>query len=278
MDRIPFGIERLDAMIGGGAPTGSLVLLSGDPGAGAREFMYTSAAISSLPGTADETFTLHYGDVHENATIPDEVHYVTFTSTPMQVREEMAFTMESAIVDAADDAIQYSDLSAEYFQLTPVPREWYLGSNETISDLVAGRERRSVLEALGDYLNEHAAGNLVCIDSLTDLVAATSESFSWSDVAAVMKGLDRAASTWDGLIMLLVNQHAVTKTQLGLLKDAADGSLIFEWEAGGSERARTMYVEKFRGVLSRLEEEDIVQFETEMHDGGFDISDVRKIR
>jgi hypothetical protein len=39
-----------------------------------------------------------------------------------------------------------------------------------------------------------------------------------------------------------------------------------------------MVVQEFRGVLSRLENENIVQFETEIHDGGFDISDVRKIR
>jgi hypothetical protein len=37
-------------------------------------------------------------------------------------------------------------------------------------------------------------------------------------------------------------------------------------------------VKQFRGVLSRLEEEDIIQFETDISDAGFDISDVRKIR
>ena len=46
----------------------------------------------------------------------------------------------------------------------------------------------------------------------------------------------------------------------------------------GSERSRTLVVEQFRGVLSRLEDENIVRFETEIHDGGFDISNVRKIR
>ena len=48
MDRIPFGIRRLDTTIGGGAPPGSVVLLSGDAGAGAREFMYTSAVMNGL--------------------------------------------------------------------------------------------------------------------------------------------------------------------------------------------------------------------------------------
>jgi hypothetical protein len=39
-----------------------------------------------------------------------------------------------------------------------------------------------------------------------------------------------------------------------------------------------MVVRQFRGVLSRLEAESIVRFETEISDTGFDISDVRKIR
>jgi hypothetical protein len=62
------------------------------------------------------------------------------------------------------------------------------------------------------------------------------------------------------------------------LVDAATGTLQFQWESGGSTRARTMVVKQFRGVLSQLEEENIVRFETEFTDAGFDISDVRKIR
>ncbi|MFB6255936.1 MAG: HTR-like protein, partial [Haloplanus sp.] len=54
--------------------------------------------------------------------------------------------------------------------------------------------------------------------------------------------------------------------------------LVFEWESGGSERARTLVVKQFRGVLSRLEAENIIRFETEVHEGGFDVSGVRKIR
>jgi len=52
----------------------------------------------------------------------------------------------------------------------------------------------------------------------------------------------------------------------------------FEWESGGSTRARTLVVKQFRGVLSQIENEDIVRFETDIGDAGFDISDVRKIR
>jgi len=100
----------------------------------------------------------------------------------------------------------------------------------------------------------------------------------WSDVAMVMKGLKKAAYEWGGLTLVLVNTDSITDREFGALMDAAGGTLQFTWESGGSQRARTMFVREFRGVLSRLESENIVRFETEIHEGGFDISDVRKIR
>jgi archaellum biogenesis ATPase FlaH len=93
-----------------------------------------------------------------------------------------------------------------------------------------------------------------------------------------MKGLKKASQRWGGLILLHVNVEALTDTQLGRLSDATDGTIRFEWESGGSERDRAMIVQQFRGVLSRLEAENIVQFETDIEDDGFNISNVRKIR
>ena len=135
-----------------------------------------------------------------------------------------------------------------------------------------------MLEALGEYLNEHATGNLVVIDSLTDLARAPNEHLDWSDITLLVKGLQKASRAWDGLILVLVNQEALSDTQMGSLMGAADGTIAFEWETGGNERDRVMFVREFRGVLSRLEQEDIIRFETEIHDAGFDISNVRKIR
>ena len=116
------------------------------------------------------------------------------------------------------------------------------------------------------------------IDSVTDLLSAAEEQMDWNQITLLMKGLKKASYRWGGLVLLLVNTEALTDRHLGRLMDATDGTLLFEWESGGSERARTLVVKQFRGVLSRLEDENIVQFETEIHDGGFDISDVRKIR
>jgi KaiC/GvpD/RAD55 family RecA-like ATPase len=278
MARIPFGVSRFDRVVDGGAPRGTVVLLVGDAGAGAREFMYTSATMNAVAHADVDLFELHYGDLHEDAALPPEVHYLSFTDDENTVREELSYVLDDDLVDAATDHITVRDFSPEYFQLSPVPREWYVGETTTLQDLGGGKSRSDVLTALGSYLNEHAFDNLVVIDSITDLVAAVSDEMAWNDIAMLVRGLGKAAHRWNGLVLAYASRETLEATQLGHLMDAADGTLQFEWESGGSKRARTMVVQEFSGVLSQIERENIVRFETEIHDGGFDVSDVRKIR
>ena len=278
MDRIPFGVSRFDRIVGGGAPRGAVVLLVGDAGAGAREFMYTSVTMNAVAHTDPDLFDLHYGDLHENATIPPEIHYLSFTDDETTIRSEMASVLERQLVDAAADRLTVRDFSPEYFQLSPVPREWYLGETSTLQDLGGGERRADVLTALGSYLNENAFDNLVVIDSITDLVAGISDEMAWNDIAMLVRGLGKAAHRWNGLVLAYASRETLDDTQLGHLMDAANGTLQFEWESGGSKRARTLVVQEFTGVLSQIENENIVRFETEIHEGGFDVSDVRKIR
>ena len=278
MDRIPFGIQQLDTTIGGGAPPGSVVLLSGEAGAGAREFVYTAALMNALVRTDPDLFELYYGELPEGVTAPPEVHYLSFTAQKRQFRSEMSLAMDSEIVDSAVDGITFHDLSAEYFRLSPVPEEWYSDRTTRITDLGNRQERRSVSEVLGDTLTDHAPKNLVIIDSVADLIDAPTDDLDFEDIPVILKGVSRAAFKWGGMVLVHVNRESLSDRQHGQLVDAADGTLLFEWESGGSTRDRTMVVKQFRGVLSRIEAENIVRFETEIGDSGFDISDVRKIR
>jgi KaiC/GvpD/RAD55 family RecA-like ATPase len=278
MDSIPFGVSRLDSLVGGGAPPGSIVLLASEPGAGGREFLYTSAVMNSVAHESEELFDLHYGSLVGDAAVPPEIHYLSFTADESYLSRQMRFTMDTDLVEVATSVVRFVDLSREYFHSSPVPREWYLGETSALGDLGSRKSQVDVMEAFGTYLTEHAADSLVVVDSLTDLVASISDEMTWNDIAQVLKGLSKAAHRWGGLILLLVNLDTLDDRELGLLKNATSGTFLFEWESGGSKRARTMVVQEFRGVLSRLEDENIVQFETEIHDGGFDISDVRKIR
>lgn len=278
MTRIPFGISRLDANIGGGAPAGSVVLLAGEAGAGAREFLYTCAVMNGLERSDPDLFDLHYGSLGGDAVAPDAIHYLSFTADADELHREIGYTMEDEIVDAGLEHVEFMDFSPEFFQLSPVPREWYAGRHRTIHDLGEDQDRRSVLSGFADYLDDNAMGSLVVVDSLADLLGARSEDMSFGDVVTTLKGLRKAARSWDGLILLHANLDALTPTELGNLMTSVDGTIQFEWETGGNERVRTMFVREFRGVLSQLEDDNIIRFETEIHDAGFDVSNVRKIR
>lgn len=278
MARVPFGISRLDRMIGGGAPEGSVVLLAGEVGAGAREFVHTSAVMNGLASADESLFELYYGDRHPSTRFPSEIHVLSFTAGESPLVEEMTYTLDPQLVETGVDPIRFRDLSAEYFQLSPVPTEWYSEQTRSINTLGDQHDTEDVLTALGDYLNDHADDSLVVVDSVTDLISAAGKGMRWTDITLLLKGLKKASHRWGGMILLLVTLDTLTDVELGRLMDATDGTLLFEWESGGSERDRTMVVKQFRGVLSRLEDEDIVQFETDITDAGFDISDVRKIR
>jgi KaiC/GvpD/RAD55 family RecA-like ATPase len=278
MDRIPFGIRQLDTIIGGGAPPGSVVLLSGEAGAGSREFLYTSAVINGLGLADEELHDLYYGSLAGKATLPEEIHYISFTADEDQLSREMNRTMDTEVVETGFPTVDYEDMSESYFHTSSVPRDWYAGQTGHLRDMAGRHEREELFAKLGDYMNNNARGNLVILDSLSDLISSIGDDRDWSDIVYLVKGLQKAAHSWNGLILAHVNHETVTDEEHGQLIDAANGAMVFEWEQGGSERARTMVFRKFRGVLSRIEDEDIVRFETEIGDAGFDISDVRKIR
>ncbi|MDT3434901.1 HTR-like protein [Haloarcula sp. 1CSR25-25] len=278
MERIPFGIRQLDSIINGGAPAGSVVLLSGEAGAGSREFMHTSALINGLEQVDGELHDLYYGDRSADAVAPEEVHYISFTASESQLVSEMRLAMDDEVVDKGSQAVEFHDLSERYFHISPVPRDWYADETASITDLRARHEREDLLGTLGMVLNEVAANNLVIIDSLSDLASAMGEEIDWSDISSIVQGLQKAAHRWGGLLLVHVNPETLSSVQHGQLVDASHGTMEFAWESGGSTRARTLVVQQFRGVLSQIEDEDIVQFETELGEAGFDISDVRKIR
>lgn len=279
MKRIPFGVSQLDRRIGGGMPPGSLVLLAGEAGAGAREFCYTSAVMNGLGNADPEMFDLQYGDLSDNASVPDEIHYLSFTASRDELAREMSFTIDRKVVETGLEAVQFRDLSSEYFQMSPVPQEWYAGRHATLTELGEGTEREDPVSAVATYIEEHAADNLLIVDSLTDLIGLRDEtSVEWSDVIYLLKGIRKAIRDWRGAILLLVSSDALTDDRMGDLMSSVDGTMAFEWASGGNELSRTLVVREFRGVLSQLEEEEIVRFETEIHEAGYDITNVRKIR
>lgn len=278
MGRIPFGVSRLDSMVGGGAPPGSAVALVTEVGAGGRDFMYTSAIMNALLQADDELFEFYYGSLDPASEPPASVRYLSFTTSSDAVFTEMEYSMDTRIVDRGREAISFQDLSTEYFRQSPVPTEWYMERPQEITTLGTQHGYEDVYEAIGAHLEAMEPRSLLVIDSITDLLSISDEDMDWNNITLLIKGLKKVFDRKDGLLLMLADAETLTETELGGLTATADGTFMFEWASGGTQRDRTMFVKQFRGILSRLEDEDIIRFETDLTDSGFDISDVRKIR
>lgn len=294
MDRLPFGIDRLDETIAGGAPAGSVVLLSGEAGAGAREFMQTVAVMNGLAAADHELFERHYGRLAAAVRLPERISYLTVTTDPAAVRSEIGLWMDTALAEAGLERVRLCSLGGTAFRDSPVPRQWYddtdtdagAGSGadadaETSASAIQrgdpGGEPAGLLTALCRRLTARAPNGLVILDSLSDLVAADS-GISWPEIGVFLHGLRTAAHRWDSLLLVRVSPETLAPTEHGRLVDACSGTIAFEWVTDGSVRARTLVIRAFRGVLSALPAERLVRFETDLGKTGFDISDVRKIR
>ena len=342
---MPFGVSRLDSMLDGGVPTGSVVLLATEPGAGGRKFAHTSAAINALATTNNAAFEHHYRGIdHEGVIVPASVHYLSVAATADSLEATLTETVSSEIAAQATDGITHHDLSETYFEATDVPEAWYQHDNEQVSTLpgvdtveeidatdpfeyaddattieddsegegrpdAADGEREEITEAAdsdaetaGDTaamtdsdghgtidtagmlpalrasLDDAVGGNLVVIDAITDLDDLPEETVSWDAVVRLLRGLTRLVTARGGLVLVVADAEAVTDPQLGSLSAATTGTLSFAWETGGSQRARLLSIRELPGALDRLDRDEIAAFESELHDRGYDLSNVRKIR
>jgi len=353
---MPFGVSRLDSMLDGGVPTGSVVLLATEPGAGGRKFAQTSAAMNALATTDNEAFERHYRGIdHDGVIVPASVHYLSVAATTDSLEAALTETVSGEIAERAAAGITYHDLSATYFDATDVPAAWYQDSdespslppdptvddatdpadnpddavnsetadpfdygdatatlpsddagdsttagdattttasnsdNDTVdtdtssraavgSDDPAATDSPAILSALRASLDDAAGGNLVVIDAITDLDDLPDDVVSWAAVVRLLRGLTRMVTARGGLVLVVADAEAVTDAQLGSLSAATTGTLSFAWETGGSQRARLLSIRELPGALGRLDRDEIAAFESELHDRGYDLSNVRKIR
>lgn len=277
MVRLPFGVSRFDTICGGGAPAGSVVLLTGDPGAGAREFLATATVVNGLAHTDPQRFERTYGPMAETARKPDEIHYLSLTTSEAALVREWREAFDQEMVGAAREAVSIRDLSARYFLDTRVPTAWFADA-PAADELNQPAGEQDLLGTVTDYIAAHAAGNLVALDSLTALCLSRAGSATWLEIPALLRGFRHAAADWGGLILLLLDEASVPRKIMAQITSGVDARFRFEWAAGGHAIDRTMVLEKFRGVLPSIDDDDIVRFETGVDDSGFELSDVRKIR
>ena len=254
--KVPTGIADLDSIVNGGFPSGSTILLLGDIGAGMQEYIYTAASKTALVHERPEARRYYLGDHCDDSELPERVCYVTFSRSKEIILQELATSFNGEYYRAFRDRTVFKDFSAAYFRHSAVPATWT--HQEDPFDLPS----TNLLEELIAFLDENARDAVVVIDSLTDL--AISDLVEPKDLVTTVKGLQRAAKGWDGLVYLLLTRGILERRQEQLLMDSTDGCLVFEWRSSprSSTRQRYMYLEKFTGVLPHLPRDKIARFPT----------------
>jgi archaellum biogenesis ATPase FlaH len=263
---MPTGISSLDGPIGGGFPSGSLVLLVGEIGSGYNEFAMTSSVM--LAATKSGKLTKPPG---ENIVLPEEIWWVTFTRKQSDLMSEMAPSFDGDLYDLFNKQSNFKDLSEAYFATSSVPLEWVSkrpvdeGNNgemlATVGKMLAGvynlAERptskpKGLLNSLADFLTKKGPNNVVILNTLTDLAMLYSESETdWYEFMIFLRGLQRATKEWGGIIYASLDANLLEKHMEQEIAACVDGVLNFEWvQAGPAERRRTLYIKKFRRLPS----------------------------
>jgi len=254
--KVPTGIADLDSIVDGGFPSGSTILLWGDIGAGMQEYIYTAASKTALVHERPEARHYYLGDHCDASELPNQVCYVTFSRSKEIILQELATSFNGDYYRAFRDHTVFKDFSSTYFRHSVVPASW------TEQDDVFDAPSANILEELVTFLDENAHDSMVVIDSITDL--AISDIVETKDLVTTIKGLQRAAKKWHGLVYLLLTRGILERRHEALLMDSTDGCLVFEWRtsARSSARQRYMYLEKFTGVLPHLPRDKIARFPT----------------
>jgi len=273
---IPTGILSLDSMLKGGFPTGSLVILLGDVGAGHTEFAYTSMLSLLNPQESEDIF-----GYFKNRKQLERVCYISLTKSWTDICNEILRSFPDEFYEALDE-VQFKDFSEDYFSMSSVPTGWATESTPSFDFLKKGRSERDLINDIAAYLDEHAPNSLVVIDSITALseyCMDPNHSTQWSDAISFFRGLQKISKRWDGVIYALLTANILPDRMQEQIIDCADGVLLFQWgEFGTSDRHRVMHVKKFRGLLPHLEMENFVRFETSVTaDRGFSVSNFKQI-
>ncbi len=276
LSKIPTGIDSFDQIFQGGLPSGSLVLLLGELGAGDFEFAITSS-VRLLKGQENGI---------TKGSLPDKVIYISFTRSEDDIMKDIAFSFpdfyEVVKKNIDERRFIFKDFSDSYFVGSFIPATWLSSSRAvpSIESLKWNEEKMNLLDTLIGYLDKNAKDSLIIIDSFTALARHCLERIDWSEMILFLRGLQRVSKNWDGLIYAILNKGIFDNSEQEEIMECVDGVFVFDWEKlGPTQRNRIMYLKKFRGLLPGVEKENIVNFETQISpQKGFEVSNIKRVR
>ncbi|MCZ7355430.1 MAG: RAD55 family ATPase [Candidatus Methanoperedens sp.] len=283
LNRIPTGISSLDTIIHGGFPSGSMVLLVGDVGAGNTEFAYTSAImLSSLKneGTKYNAAKKHlesFMTERDVLKIPGKICYISFVHSKKEILMELERSFPPEFSETLSNNLFFKDFSSIYFK-TSISPALNVEGNTDINILKSVGGVKGLLKELVYILDSNAPHNLVIIDSLTNLIRICNRSMDWQDLISFLEDLQQRSKKWDGLVYLPLGKNIFGIMKEEEVMDVADGVLMFEWVQEGFSRQQTMYIKKFRGLMPHLTKDNIMRFDTKVtNTDGFVVVNVKRI-
>ncbi|WP_298665384.1 ATPase domain-containing protein [uncultured Methanofollis sp.] len=264
--KVPTGIGSLDPILDGGVPSGSMVLLLSEIGAGGSDFVRT--AVIALARMKQEGLD----------PAPREILYITMTRLKEDVLTEAALSVSPEIYPLLEKGVHFEDLSKVYFDASVVPPEWY-SEGDVLSRMQKHTRRENLLTELSDALSNAEHQSVIVIDSLTDLAAQAGTGEHWKTLSSFLRGLQRVAKRWGSVVYLPLTRGVLPPLLETEVQDCADAVFLFAWEEmQGMRRQRTMSLQKFRGVMPHLEERNLVKFAVRITAGnGFEVSNIRVV-
>jgi KaiC/GvpD/RAD55 family RecA-like ATPase len=237
----------------GGMPAGSVILLLGEAGAGHQEFALTSAVHLMFHYDEPSLHQFYLGSAKGPFVYPEGVAFISISRSKEQVIGEVRESFHDFYPEVLLRHLIFHDLSPAYFRDSVVPATWaalpgpLLGGSSGASTTPDGPVR-----ALASALDACGKGNVVIVDSLTDLLVRGG--VEANDLLTLLKGLRRRAKEWNGIVYLLLSEGVAPTAIEQAVIDSVDGVLHFRWSASPnhSHRTRAMVIEKFMPVLSRL--------------------------
>ena len=253
--RVPTGVPDFDHLTGG-IPAGSVVLLTGEAGSGHQEFALTSAVHLMLHYDDPELHQFFLGSAKGPFRYPRGVVYVSVSRSRDQLMREVEGSFEPTYHQVLLRHLKFHDLSPAYFADSVVPSTWAAVTTSLLSGTAApAGGSGGPLRGIADALEADAEGNLVIVDSLTDLVVRRGTDLD--ELTTLVKGLRRRAKDWNGVVYLLLSKGVAPPSLEQALIDSVDGVLSFSWSTSAlySHRQRQMLIEKFMPVLAHVPHE-----------------------
>jgi KaiC/GvpD/RAD55 family RecA-like ATPase len=279
LNKIPTGIITFDPIIRGGFPSGSLILLIGEVGAGNIEFAYTSASMLSLLKSNPELYdsTIRQFDAfrinNESLKLPDTICYLSFSHSKEDIMKELNHSFPREFQVAFDSkSFIFKDFSNFY------PESTNLETDNSWKSMKGTRheEKLLILRELISTLEFYSRNGLVIIDSLASLRRACC--LEWSDFISFLEELQKKSNKWDGVIYLQLGTGIFEKNKEEEIMDIVDGVLVFEWAHDAFSRQQTMYLRKFRGILPNIIKDNMVRFDIMVtNTDGYVVTNVKRI-